>query len=218
MKAIVQADIGGSQVMRIGEVETPSPNENEVLVKVKELSMMEFFDPFRDRMARDIRNSLTSAFISEITGKHPGAVCEIAKFWLSRTLKHSHLNYIEEMKARYAQTLEMIHGTGCEDIRLQAVLLWNSGLFFEMHELLEMLFTKTTGLERVALKGMIQAAGVYVHANRGNQTAAQGLALRARNHLMAGVKHLRFITNLDQLIENLKDPTQAPIMLDTQSG
>jgi NADPH:quinone reductase-like Zn-dependent oxidoreductase len=32
MKAIVQADIGESQVMRIGDVETPSPNENEVLV------------------------------------------------------------------------------------------------------------------------------------------------------------------------------------------
>jgi uncharacterized protein len=179
---------------------------------------MEFFDPFRDRMSRDIRNSLTSAFVSEITGKDPGAVCEITKFWLSITLKPVYLNYIEEMKSRYAQALEMIHGTGCADIRLQAVLLWNSGLFFEMHELLEMLFTKTAGLERIALKGLIQAAGVYVHANRANQTAAKGLALRARNHLMAGKKHLRFITNLDQLIENLKDPTQAPIMLDTHPG
>jgi uncharacterized protein len=180
--------------------------------------MTKCFDPFRDRTARDIRNSLTSAFVSEITGKHPGAVCEIAQFWLSRTLKTVYLDYIEKMRARYAQALKMIHRTECADIRLQAVLLWNSGLFFEMHELLEMLFTKTKGLERVALKGLIQAAGVYVHANRGNQIAAKGLALRARDHLLAGREQLRFITNLDQLIENLKDSAQPPIMLDTKSG
>lgn len=180
--------------------------------------MTKFFDPFRDRTARDIRNSLTSAFISEITGKHPGAVCEITQFWLCRTQKPVYLEYIEKMRARYAQALKMIHGTECADMRLQAVLLWNSGLFFEMHELLEMLFTKTTGLDRIALKGLIQAAGVYVHANRGNQKASQGLALRARDHLLAGRERLRFITNLDQLIENLKNPGQPPIMLDTQSG
>jgi hypothetical protein len=68
------------------------------------------------------------------------------------------------------------------------------------------------------LKGLIQAAGVYVHANMGNQKASQGLALRAIDHLLAGMEQLRFITNLDQLIESLKDPSQPPIMLDTQSG
>ena len=180
--------------------------------------MTKIFDPFRDRIARDIRNSLTSALISELTGKHPGAVCETAQLWLSRKPGAVYLNYIEEMQARYAQALDMIHHKGFKDRRFQAALLWNSGLFFETHELVETLFTEATGLEHIALKGLIQAAGVYVHANRENHSAAKKLAARARKHLQAGIEHLRFITNLDQLIENLKDPSKPPIKLDTWSG
>jgi NADPH:quinone reductase-like Zn-dependent oxidoreductase len=40
MKAIVQADFGGSQAMHIGEIGTPSPNGNKVLVKVKDLNVL----------------------------------------------------------------------------------------------------------------------------------------------------------------------------------
>ena len=180
--------------------------------------MTEFFDPFKNRTARDIRNSLTTAFVSEITGKHPGAVGETVQFWLSRTLNPVYLDYIKEMQARYTQTLEAIRSTGCEDTRYQSVLLWNSGLFFEMHELLETIFIKTRGRERLALKGLIQAAGVYVHTHRGNQKAALGLAVRARKNLSAVMEQLWFIENPNELVENLKDPNKPPIKLDMRSG
>jgi len=180
--------------------------------------MTEMFDPFKNRTARDIRNSLTTAFVSEITGKHPGAVGETVRFWLSRTLNAVYLDYIKEMQARYTQALETIRRTGCEDTRLQSVLLWNSGLFFEMHELLETIFIKTKGRERLALKGLIQASGVYVHTNRGNQKAALGLAVRARKNLSAVMEQLWFIENPDELLENLKDPNKPPIKLDMRSG
>ncbi len=175
--------------------------------------MREFFDPFGDRMARDIRNSLSSAFISEITGYQPGEIAEVEKFWIAQTQNPIYLDYIEKMKTRYAQAMAFIQNCGCKNMYQKIIVLWNEELFFEMHELLETLYCKTTGPERAALKGLIQAAGVYIHVYRGNQKAARGLASRSRKHLLAGMKQLWFISNLVELIDNLKNPTRPPIKL-----
>jgi predicted metal-dependent hydrolase len=94
-------------------------------------------------------------------------------------------------------------------------VLWNVGLFFELHELLETIWHGTQGIERTGLKGLIQAAGVYVHRQRENIDAASGLAQRARQNLLAGKDHLNFIANLAQLIECLADPSQPPPRLDS---
>ena len=83
-----------------------------------------------------------------------------------------------------------------------------------MHELLETLWQKTREPERSALKGWIQAAGVYVHFHRGKVDAARSLARKAEKHLRKGRRFLGFISNLDQLIEALADPTDvAPKLL-----
>ena len=83
-----------------------------------------------------------------------------------------------------------------------------------MHELLETIWLKAPEPERSALKGLIQAAGVYEHFNRGKKDAARSLARKAEMHLSIGRSFLGFISNLDQLIEAVADPKDvAPKIL-----
>lgn len=175
--------------------------------------MTERFDPFNDRTARDLRNSLSSAFIATLI--NPGNVDdtpfikEIQK-WQARGLPEHHQRYLLQTQIRYQQVRQDIMSKGVTDRRQQALVLWNAGLFFEMHELLETIWHAAHGTERIALKGLIQAAGAYVHSLRGQLKAAQGLACRAHQNLQAGRSSLNFISNLDQLLDRLKNPATDP--------
>jgi predicted metal-dependent hydrolase len=86
--------------------------------------------------------------------------------------------------------------------------LWNAGLYFELHELLETIWLDAPEPERSALKGWIQAAGACVHYQRGKPDAALGLAARARTYLRAGSTALAFIANLEEFIDALEDLSQ----------
>lgn len=172
--------------------------------------MNRIFDPFNDRLARDIRNSLSSALILELTGDRLRAVLETADQWENKGLPPVHREYIRETRERYLQMGNDIRKSGIRDPRLQAVLLWNAGLFFEVHELLETIWHVARNTEHTALKGFIQAAGVYVHSLRGKPLAAAGLAAKARHNLMSGRAALGFIANLDGLISDLEKPSLQP--------
>lgn len=168
-------------------------------------------DPFSDRTARDIRNSLSSALVRELTAPGSGAIDTVADQWLAWPLATDYRSYIDERCASYRQVLTEIRARGLGAIRLQAVALWNAGLYFELHELIETIWLDTAEPERSALKGWIQAAGAYLHLERGKPEAARGLARRARSHLAAGAAALTFITNLDQLIQAL-DQQVPPVL------
>ena len=167
------------------------------------------FDPFSDRLARDIRNSLSSALVKELSGNAGGAVSDVADDWQDMALTPVYQNYIDGRLTIYHRIIDEIRTNQIADPRYQAICLWNKGLFFEMHELLETIWLKAIEPERSALKGWIQAAGVYVHLQRGKVKAARNLARRAATHLRNGRSFLRFIANLDQLIEALADPTEV---------
>lgn len=175
-------------------------------------------DPFSDRMARDIRNNLSSALVRELTAPDSGAMDTEANKWLARSLAADYRRYIEERRARYRQVLAEIHARGLRAIRLQAVALWNAGLYFELHELLETIWPDAAEPEHTALKGWIQAAGAYLHAARGKPDAARGLAERARGHLTAGAAALTFIANLDRLIHALGQPTLPVLRLEVDAS
>jgi hypothetical protein len=168
--------------------------------------MMKTFDPYRDRLARDIRNALSSALVKEIAGEAPGSLLKLADVWLSKGPAPLYQTYIHTRMGLYGQALDEIRTHQLVDTRYQAICLWNLGLFFEMHELLETLWLHRRDPERSALKGLIQAAGVYVHFQRGKEAAAQSLAQRAATHLRNGRSCLAFIANLDDLIEALANP------------
>lgn len=172
--------------------------------------MKPLFDPFSDRTARDIRNGLSSALVAHLAGDEVGAVGRVAELWLAKGIGSPYEAYIRDRRKRYADLINVIESRDILDVRLQAIEMWNAGLFFEMHELLETIWHPAQGVERQALKGLIQAAGVYVHQQRGHLKAARGLARRARENLLQAGAGLPFIRNLDALIASLEEPQSIP--------
>lgn len=174
---------------------------------------MRTFDPFSDRLARDLRNDLSSALVEQLTGKASDAIARQAELWRAKGLASVYATFMDQRLKSYRTVLAEIERAGCSDPRHQAVILWNAGLFFELHELLETIWHRAKGPERTALKGMIQAAGAFVHNLRGKPKAAGGLAQRARQHLQEGAGALGYIANLDRLIDDLEQLPHEPTRL-----
>lgn len=172
------------------------------------------FDPFNDRLARDIRNSLSTALVSELSAGRHESLDQVVKKWERQNLEPIYQDYIHRTGERYRQAMAQIKSAHIEDPRFQALVLWNAALFFELHELLETIWHDARGAARVGIKGLIQAAGAYVHQLRGNLSAARGLAARARRNLSDGRSYLSFIANLAQLIDCLADPSRPPPRLE----
>ena len=169
------------------------------------------FDPFNDRKARDIRNSLSAALVSDLVHGTAATVDQVAVAWTREGLPAPYRGYVRQTLERYHRAANQIQSAGIQDPKKQALVLWNAGLFFELHELLETVWRVARQPEaRTGLKGLIQAAGVYVHQSRGDAAAARGLALRARRNLLAGRDHLDFVADIDLLIRSLEDPCRPP--------
>lgn len=174
---------------------------------------MRTFDPFSDRLARDLRNALSTALVDQLTGKVPGAIAREADLWREKEMAPIYTSFLEERLGSYDAVLADIESVGHTDPRHQAVDLWNAGLLFELHELLETIWVEAKEPERTALKGVIQAAGAFLHNQRGKPEAAAGLAQRARRHLKTGAGALAYIENLDRLIDDLERLPAEPTRL-----
>ena len=168
------------------------------------------FDPYTDRMARDIRNSLSEGLVHELKGDGDGSLSTLAKDWLKTAPGPVYHAYIQERMALFSRAIDQIKTGKIVDTRLQSICLWNLGLFFEMHELLETLWHKSQDPERSALKGWIQAAGVYVHFQRGKPEIARKLGRKAFRHLRNGRAQLDVISNIEQLIDALEQGIDVP--------
>ena len=179
------------------------------MVKDKD-GAMKAFDPFSDRTSRDIRNALSSALVCEMCGTCDAGVETAVRKWLDKADAEPYRSYILDRREHYHRVLIAIRNDRLRDTRYQALALWNAGLFFEMHELLETIWQGTSGDEREALKGLIQAAGAYVHQLRGKPQAARKLAGRAVANIKKGPRHLAFIGNLDHLIDRLGRLAEPP--------
>ena len=178
--------------------------------------MTRYFDPFSDRLARDIRNTLSSALVDELIGEKAGSLADTAARWLAADLPAAHRDYIQRRMTRYREALAHIRSTGDTDPRRQALTLWNDGLFFELHELIETIWHRAGEPERTGLKGLIQAAGAYVHFQRGKTDAARKLALKAGANLAAGRSALDFMVDPDLLISAMKHLADGPPQLALQ--
>ncbi len=172
--------------------------------------MAKKFDPFNDRLSRDIRNTLSTALVGELRGDGRLRLQDVALRWLSKVGDAAYQSYIRQSMAAYDRVLRQVQSDGVQDPCLQAVVLWNAKLFFEVHELLESVWLGTGGRQRKALGGLIQAAGVFVHRGRNHYKAAQGLARRAMKNLEGAAPYLGFIEELAPLVASLRDATAAP--------
>lgn len=163
------------------------------------------FDPFNDRLSRDIRNTLSETFADALARKEPSEYRAAAEKWLAEKLAAGYVNYIQDRLHRYDLVLEKIIASRLDDAMLQSLVLWNNGLFFEFHDHLERIWQKTTGDEHQALKGLIQAAGVYIHMEHNRQDAAKNLSIKSLNLIRRYSHCLAFITNLDVLTKKLEN-------------
>lgn len=67
----------------------------------------------------------------------------------------------------------------------RAAALWNAGLFFEVHEVLEAEWKTASGDVRQALQGLIQIAVAFHHLAHGNRRGARSLLRQGRARLAA---------------------------------
>ncbi len=173
------------------------------------------FDPFGDRIARDIRNTLSEAFVEAWKG---GAAYEP----LAETLRRRHAHpvyqhYIDRRLADYRAALAERRKLADADLVDEMIVLWNRELFFEVHELLEGRWHTAEGAWRRALQALILAAGVYIHRDAGRQESARKLAGRARERLKNLRPHLSSIDSLDALCDALLSPEGRPPRLERRA-
>jgi len=168
------------------------------------------FDPFNDRLSRDISNTLSEAFVDALARMAPSEYQAAAEKWLTGKPAPGYVDYIQDRLHRYDQILEHITGTRLDDALLQSLVIWNNGLFFEFHDHLERIWLQTTGDEHQALNGLIKAAGAYIHMEHNRQQAAKRISTKAFNLICRYSHCLTFITNLNVLTESIKNLDPVP--------
>jgi hypothetical protein len=172
------------------------------------------FDPFNDRLSRDIRNSLSDALVASLKQRKAEVYLEQSRKWFEKKPVAFYSEYIQDRIRRYDLTFQKIQRNHLDDARIQALILWNHGLFFEVHDILEDIWHKTQAEERQAIKGLIKAAGVYVHLEYNRSDSAERLAVKAAGLLRKYAGNLGFISNLNALISALKTCNPLPPILE----
>jgi hypothetical protein len=171
------------------------------------------FDPFNDRISRDIRNRLSEAFVTALGRLDSVPLRQEADALKGLSGPKAYRDYIQDRVARYRKVLDQAAANQTDDPKHQAVLIWNAGLFFECHEHLEALWRNAAGDERKALQGLIKAAGVFVHRELGRKKAAERLSPKAVTLLEGYRNQLTFIANLEELISALnRNGAEAPTL------
>jgi hypothetical protein len=172
------------------------------------------FDPFNNRLSRDIRNTLSESFMRALSRMEPSTYRDVADIWRAKNPADIYLEYIQDRLQRYDRVIEQIKADHLDKPLLQSLVIWNKGLFFEFHDHLEGIWMQASGDERQALKGLIKAAGVYVHHEFNHQPAVKSLAAKSYELIRRYSHHLSFIKNLDVLAQKLKTLDPDPPMLE----
>jgi len=167
------------------------------------------FDPFQDRLSRDIRNDLSGALVRALDSFDAGPAEEVAVRYLSTEIAPCYREYIEDRLASYRPALATMQ-TGPADVFWQALVLWDQQLFFEVHELLEQEWMKSGGQEKALLQAMIRAAGVYVKLEYGHKKGARKLADHALPVLVDRREYLARYFDPNRLLNALQNLELPP--------
>jgi hypothetical protein len=76
---------------------------------------MVIFDPYSDRLARDIRNSLSSALVNELTANIDGNLSVEADDWLSKAPAPIYQAYIRKRLSIYRRAISEIQAGQVKD-------------------------------------------------------------------------------------------------------
>lgn len=167
------------------------------------------FDPFKIREDRQIRNRLSSALIFSIQQGNP-VYQDVADRLSARHPAIRCRQYLRDRTSRYDRVWESLIQKGFHDIPSQFRWVWNLGLFFECHELLEKEWRTVPHNQRQALKGLIQAAGAYEHMAYGRLGSAERLAGKALDTIAEVIELLTPFVEPRTLLNALITLNQGP--------
>ncbi|HIJ79032.1 MAG: DUF309 domain-containing protein [Desulfobulbaceae bacterium] len=137
------------------------------------------FEPFQDRLSRDIRNELSESIMPVLAQGELAPAQAVADRYLAGELAPCYVDYIRDRLLAYGQALVKVKEKESHDPFTQGLVLWDLGLFFEVHEVLEHAWLKAHGAEKLILQAMIRAAGAYMKQAHGYFEAAAKMAGRA---------------------------------------
>jgi hypothetical protein len=171
------------------------------------------FQPFTDRLSRDIRNDLSRSLVTVIHKHTLDPARQIADNYLQAGPALIYCNYINNRLARYQRVLDTL-GEQSSNPLFIALVLWDEKLFFEVHEILEHAWLEAEGEEKLFLQAMIRAAGVYIKREAGYPDVALRIGLKALPVLEKNRHRLAPYTDPDRLIQALGDErVEAPLLL-----
>jgi hypothetical protein len=162
------------------------------------------FDPFRRRLARDIRNNLSRAFLKSLAGKDISSFQRVAATYLQQHLEPAYEIYVIKRLEKYKEAFAAINAGELREVLQQAAILWDCELYFEMHELLEPEWKEAEGDRRRALQGLIRAAGMKIHAENNNRAAAS-MGTKAHEDLQKYGDRLEGFGKLEAVLADLQE-------------
>jgi uncharacterized protein len=181
--------------------------------RIKKDQPLSRFDPFNDRKCRDIRNDLSKALAKALTDLNHINYESVARSYLKIEEDPVRRDYILNRQQNYQKILRQVVDEHILETIPRAILLWDYGLFFEFHELLEHDWIRAEGQYKIVLQALIRAAGVYVHLEQGNQKGAKRMAAKAIDSLILNRDAVPDIINLDLLLEKLRNRDTIPPLL-----
>jgi DUF309 family protein family protein len=96
-----------------------------------------------------------------------------------------------------------------DDVLAAAAALFDHGLFFEVHEVLEPFWQRASGQARLALQGLIQIAVGYQHLANGNVMGARSLLVDGASRLESGRGALLETTGFVERVRETIDRLEA---------
>jgi len=167
------------------------------------------FNPFEDRLSRDIRNDLSEGLAKAIETGNTSILSATLAGYRQQPLADCYREYLEDRFHRYQQALEII-GKGITDPIHRGLILWNLGLFFEVHEVLEHAWYSAKGRMKLTLQALIRSAGVYIKREYGFHEAADRIAAKAVVVLEANTDILQNYFPPEELTKALQNPDAPP--------
>ncbi len=172
----------------------------------------QFFNPFEDRQSRDIRNDLSEGLAEAVETGSSDKLTRIVENYRQQPLADHYREYLEDRHTRYQQALKTIREGITEPIH-RGLVLWNLGLFFEVHEVLEHVWYSAEGNMKATLQALIRAAGVYIKKEYGFDESAARIAVKAIPVIEANKEILEVYFKTEQLTSALKNPEALPPIL-----
>jgi len=137
------------------------------------------FNPFEDRLCRDVRNNLAKTFIEAVETCSSNPLRALADHYLEQyPLAHIRA-YVCHREVCLNNLLQEIQVSPPVDDDFISVHLWNQQLFFEFHEWLEKQWVAASGSHRKALQALILSAVVYEQLKYSRPLPAEKVALKA---------------------------------------